>query len=96
MFLSKLLKKEVVFNTSLNGSFRPMVPVGSYEKVCLLDLPITHFLRYLLVEDIKMAEKLGVLDFGEEDMSVFTFVCVGKYDYAVYLRKILDEIEGEM
>lgn len=96
VFLSKLLKKEITFDTSLNGSFRPMIPVGSYEKVCLLNLPITYFLRSLLVEDIEMAEKLGVLDFGEEDMSVFTFVCVGKYDYAVYLRKILDEIEGEM
>lgn len=96
VFLSKLLPTKIEFNTSLNGSFRPMVPVGSYEKVCLLDLPITYFLRTLLVGDVEMAEKLGVLDFGEEDMSVFTFVCVGKYDYGYYLRQILREIEGEM
>ncbi len=96
VFLSKLVKTQIEFNTSLNGSFRPMVPVGSYEKVCMLDLPITYFLRTLLVGDVEMAEKLGVLDLGEEDMSVFTFVCVGKYDYGVYLRQILNEIEGEM
>ena len=96
VFLSKLLKTNIFFDTSLNGSFRPMIPVGSYEKVSLLDTPITQFLRSLLVGDLEMAEKLGILDFGEEDMSVFTFVCVGKYDYSIYLRKLLDEIEGEM
>ncbi|MCA1980880.1 MAG: hypothetical protein LDL10_05015, partial [Calditerrivibrio sp.] len=84
------------FDTSLNGSYRPMLPIGSYENVSQLDIPITYFLRGLLTGDIELCEKLGVLDFGEEDMAVFNFVSIGKIDYSIALRKILDEIESEL
>ncbi|MCX8083349.1 MAG: NADH:ubiquinone reductase (Na(+)-transporting) subunit A [Calditerrivibrio sp.] len=95
VFLSKFFPGKIKFNTSLNGSYRPMVPVGSYERVSLFDVPITYFLRALLTKDVEILERLGVLDFGEEDMSPFTFVCVGKYDYALYLREMLDELEAQ-
>ncbi|MEF3255188.1 MAG: NADH:ubiquinone reductase (Na(+)-transporting) subunit A [Deferribacterales bacterium] len=96
VFISKIYPNKITFNTSLNGSYRPMLPIGSYEKVSMLNTPITYLLRSIITGDLEMAEKLGVLDFGEEDMAVFTFVSVGKIDYTVYLRKILDEIESEI
>ncbi|MCA1927134.1 MAG: NADH:ubiquinone reductase (Na(+)-transporting) subunit A [Calditerrivibrio sp.] len=96
VFISKILGSRINFDTSLNGSYRPMLPTGSYENVSQLDIPITYFLRGLLTGDIELCEKLGVLDFGEEDMAVFNFVSIGKIDYSIALRKILDEIESEL
>lgn len=96
VFISKILGGKINFDTSLNGSYRPMLPIGSYENVLQLDIPITYFLRGLLTGDLELCEKLGVLDFGEEDMSVFNFVSIGKIDYSVALRKILEEIELEL
>lgn len=83
------------FDTSLNGAHRPMVPVGTYEKVMPLDILPTHLLRSLIVGDLEMAENLGCLELSEEDLSLCTYVCPGKIDYAPILREALTEIEKE-
>lgn len=96
IFLSKMTgEKHINFDTSLNGSERPMVPVGTYEKVMPLDILPTHLLRALIVKDYETAEKLGCLELAEEDLSLCTYVCPGKTDYAPILRSALTEIEKE-
>lgn len=85
----------IKFDTALNGAVRPMVPVGTYEKVMPLDILPTHLLRYLIVGDLEMAEKLGCLELSEEDLSLCTYVCPGKIDYAPILRDALSAIEKE-
>lgn len=96
VFLSKLLKdREVNFDTSLHGSYRPIVPVESYEKVFPFEIEITLLLRYLSVRDTEMSKKLGCLELSEEDISLCTFVCPGKNDYTIYLREVLDQIYME-
>jgi Na+-transporting NADH:ubiquinone oxidoreductase subunit A len=72
-----------------------MVPVGTFEDVMPLDILPTQLLRYLLVGDTDMAQKLGCLELDEEDVALCSFVCVGKYDYAPVLRKNLNQIERE-
>jgi len=88
-------KGKLHFDTSLNGALRPMVPVGTYEKVMPLDILPTHLLRSLIVGDLEMAEKLGCLELSEEDLSLCTYVCPGKIDYAPILRDVLTTIEKE-
>ncbi len=88
-------QKSLHFDTSLNGAERPMVPVGTYEKVMPLDILPTHLLRSLIVGDLETAEKLGCLELSEEDLSLCTYVCPGKIDYAPLLRDALDAIEKE-
>jgi Na+-transporting NADH:ubiquinone oxidoreductase subunit A len=83
------------FTTSQNGSPRAMVPVGTFEEVMPLDILPTQLLRYLLVGDTDMAQKLGCLELDEEDLALCSYVCVGKYDYAPVLRKNLNQIERE-
>lgn len=83
------------FTTSQNGSPRAMVPVGTFEDVMPLDILPTQLLRYLLVGDTDMAQKLGCLELDEEDLALCSYVCVGKYDYAPVLRKNLNQIERE-
>jgi len=87
--------KKLRIDTALNGALRPMVPVGTYEKVMPLDILPTHLLRALITRDIETSEKLGCLELSEEDLSLCTFVCPGKIDYAPIIRDVLTTIEKE-
>lgn len=96
IYLSSWLKKSAFrLTTTTNGSERAMVPVGNYEKVMPLDVLPTQLLRSLLVGDTEMAQKLGCLELDEEDLSLCTFVCPGKYEYGPVLRSNLTTIEKE-
>ena len=96
IFASNLFgDRKLYFNTPTNGSSRAMVPVGNYEAVMPLDILPTQLLRYLIVGDTDMAQKLGALELDEEDLSLCTYVCAGKYEYGPILRDNLTRIEKE-
>ncbi|GMU92108.1 MAG: Na(+)-translocating NADH-quinone reductase subunit A [Candidatus Hydrogenedentota bacterium] len=96
VFASRLLgNKSYDFTTNLNGSPRAMVPIGTYEQVMPMDILPTFLLRALIIGDVEQAEQLGVLELDEEDLALCTFVCPGKYDYAEYLRSMLNTIDKE-
>lgn len=81
--------------TSTGGSKRAMVPIGTYERVMPLDILPTILLRDLISNDTDNAQALGCLELDEEDLALCTFVCPGKYDYGVELRRCLEIIERE-
>ena len=87
--------KPLAMSTSTNGSERAMVPVGAYEKVMPLDILPTQLLRALLVGDTETAQALGCLELDEEDLTLCTYVCPGKYEYGGILRDNLTRIEKE-
>ena len=96
IFISKLLgEKRLDMTTTTNGSPRAMVPVGNYELVMPLDILPTQLLRYLVVGDTEMAQKLGALELDEDDLALCTYVCAGKYEYGPILRDVLARIEKE-
>lgn len=96
VFLSNLTRGKLFNMTaSTNGSERAMVPIGNYEKVMPLDILPTQLLRALIVGDTDTAQKLGCLELDEEDLSLCTYVCVGKYEYGPILRDNLARIEKE-
>jgi Na+-transporting NADH:ubiquinone oxidoreductase subunit A len=96
LFVSKMFGgKKFNFTTSTNGSARAMVPLGMYEKVMPLDILPTFLLRALTVGDVERAEQLGALELDEEDLALCTFVCPGKTNYGLLLRKNLQTIEEE-
>ena len=96
IYLSKLMPgKRFNFTTTTNGSERAMVPVGAYEEVMPLDILPTQLLRALIVGDTDSATALGALELLEEDLSLCTFVCPGKYEYGPILRDNLTTIEAE-
>lgn len=88
-------RTKLPLGTSTHGSERAMVPTGNYERVLPLDLMITPLLRYLIVGDLAMAEQLGCLELDEEDLSLCSYVCSGKYEYGHILRHTLDLIREE-
>ncbi|WP_417542554.1 Na(+)-translocating NADH-quinone reductase subunit A [Methylophaga thalassica] len=94
-FSSIFRQREVALTTSQNGSPRAMVPVGVFERVMPLDILPTQLLRSLLVKDTDTAQALGCLELDEEDLSLCSFVCSGKYDYGPALRSNLTQIEIE-
>jgi Na+-transporting NADH:ubiquinone oxidoreductase subunit A len=95
IFASSLTKKLFNMTSSTNGSERAMVPVGGYEDVTALDLLPVQLLRSLIVGDTDTAQKLGCLELDEEDVGLYTYVCVGKYEYGAILRDNLTRIEQE-
>ena len=96
IFISKLNgDRKFPLSTTTNGSPRAMVPVGNYEEVMPLDILPTQLLRYLIVGDTEMAQKLGCLELDEEDLALCTYVCAGKYEYGPILRDNLARIEKE-
>jgi Na+-transporting NADH:ubiquinone oxidoreductase subunit A len=95
VFVSSLTKKLFNMTSSTNGSERAMVPVGGYEKVTALDILPIQLLRSLIVGDTEMAQKLGCLELDEDDMGLYTYICVGKYEYGRILRDNLTRIEKE-
>ena len=96
MFLSRLRpRRAFAFTTSMNGSRRPIVPFGTYERVFPFDMVATYLLRAIASGDVEEAEKLGCLELEEEDVALASFVCPGKNDFGSLLRKVLDSIEQE-
>jgi Na+-transporting NADH:ubiquinone oxidoreductase subunit A len=88
-------KKLFKMTTTTNGSDRSMVPIGNYERVMPLDIIPTLLLRDLLSGDSDGAASLGALELDEEDLSLCTYVCPGKYNYGPVLRECLTKIEEE-
>jgi Na+-transporting NADH:ubiquinone oxidoreductase subunit A len=97
IYLSRLFgrNKKYPLSTSTNGSQRAMVPIGAFERVMPMDIEPTFLLRALIVGDVEQAEKLGALELEEEDLALCSFVCPGKADYGLLLRKNLEIIEKE-
>ncbi len=96
LYISKLNPGKLFnFTTSTNGSARAMVPIGNYEEIMPLDILPTQLLRYLIVGDTEMAQKLGCLELDEEDLALCSYVCAGKYEYGPILRDNLTRIEKE-
>lgn len=95
-FLSSLTRqRRFNFSTSLRGSARPIVPIGTYEQVMPMDIEPTFLLRSLIVGNLEEAEALGCLELDEEDLALCTFVCPGKYEYGPLLRAMLNRIQKE-
>lgn len=95
-FLSKLMPgKKFEMTTTTNGSHRAIVPLGVYEKVFPIDIPVSFLLKTLVMQDLEYAEHLGVLELDEEDVALCSFVCPGKYEYGTHLRSLLTTLEKE-
>lgn len=88
-------KKLFNMTTQTNGSDRSMVPIGNYERIMPLDIIPTLLLRDIISGDLESAQNLGALELDEEDLSLCTYVCPGKYNYGPILRECLTKIEEE-
>ena len=96
IYLSALMPgKRFAMTSNQHGQDRAMVPIGMYEKVMPLDILPTFLLRALITGDLEQAEQLGALELDEEDLSLCTFVCPGKYEYGPLLAERLAQIHKD-
>jgi len=96
IFISSWLKpKEFIFNTSMNGGDRAIVPVSSYQAIMPLNILTTQLLKSLVTMDIELGEKLGALELAPEDLALASYVCPSKYDYQSILNLNLEKMYEE-
>ena len=96
LFLSSLFPNKIFkFKALMNGSDRPIVPIGVYEEVLPLKVLPAMLLRNVVLMDTEKIQALGGLELDEEDLSLCSFVCPGKYDFGSLLRAGLTKIEQE-
>lgn len=94
-FLGGLLRKNLIFNTGLNGGHRAIIPFGCFDRVMPLDIIPSLLLRSLAITDTDEAQALGCLELDEEDLALCTYVDPCKGDYGPMLRRCLTKIELE-
>ena len=93
VFLSSFIKpKNFIFNTSIGGGDRAIVPISSYEEVIPMNILVTQLLKALVVGDTEMAIDLGMLELVPEDLALCSYVCPSKYDYASILMDNLNNL----
>ncbi len=83
------------FTTATHGAQRHLLPIGNFEQVLPLDILPSLLFKALMVEDLATAQSLGCLELDEEDLSLCSFVCCSKIDYAAALRLCLSRIESD-
>ena len=93
VFISSFLKpSNFIFNTSVNGGDRAIVPVGSYDEVLPMDILVPQLLKALVVGDREQAVDLGMLELAPEDLAICSYICPSKYDYCSILANNLNEL----
>lgn len=93
VFISAFKKpQDFIFNTSVNGGNRAIVPISSYEEVVPMDILVTQLLKALVVSDIEMSVDLGMLELAPEDLALCSYVCPSKYDYSSILLDNLNKL----
>ena len=93
VFISSFLKpSNFIFNTSVNGGDRAIVPVGSYDEVLPMDILVPQLLKALVVGDREQAVDLGMLELAPEDLAVCSYICPSKYDYCSILANNLNKL----
>ncbi len=96
-FLSSwITPSKFIFNTSLNGGNRAIVPISTYDEVMPLNILATPLLKSIVTKDIELGVKLGVLELVPEDLGLMSYVCPSKYDYQTILQENLDLIYDQM
>ena len=86
------IRDRYIFNTSISGGNRAIVPISSYEEVVPMNILVTQLLKSLVVSDIEMAIDLGMLELAPEDLSLCSYVCPSKYDYSSILMDNLNKL----
>jgi len=87
--------KKFNIDTNLHGGERALVMTGEYEKVLPMNILPLQLFKSIIINDIDMMEKLGILELDEEDVALCEFVCTSKTEIQQLLRKGLDTMRKE-
>jgi Na+-transporting NADH:ubiquinone oxidoreductase subunit A len=95
-YLSRLFPAwRFMIDTNRNGSVRPFVATGLYEKVLPMDILPLHLLKSILAEDVEEMEGLGIYEVAEEEFALCEYICPSKISIQEIIRRGLDLMERE-
>jgi Na+-transporting NADH:ubiquinone oxidoreductase subunit A len=95
-YLSRLFPAwRFMIDTNRNGSVRPFVATGLYEKVLPMDILPLHLLKSILAEDVEEMEGLGIYEVAEEEFALCEYICPSKISVQEIIRHGLDLMERE-
>jgi Na+-transporting NADH:ubiquinone oxidoreductase subunit A len=95
-YLSRLFPAgRFMIDTNRNGSERPFVATGLYERVLPMDILPLHLLKSILAEDVEEMEGLGIYEVAEEDFALCEYICPSKVSVQEIIRRGLDLMERE-
>ena len=96
-FVSRFISNnKSVLNTKLNGSVRPIIPMGNWDKVLPMNIYSEYLVKSILSKDIDMMEKLGIYEASPEDFSLCSFVCQSKVEVSSIIEEGLNLMESEL
>ena len=70
----------------------PIIPLARLDNVSVAGIPAVPLLRALSANDAETSAALGCLALIEEDVSLFSYLCVSKTNYGERLRSVLDDL----
>ena len=73
----------------------PMIPLATLDRLLPFDILPTPLLRALSVGDLDSAAALGCAELLEEDLALLSHYCVGKTNYGLLLRQMLDQLAAD-
>ncbi len=90
-FLSRFLPLlPLIIDTNRNGSVRPFVATGIYEKVLPMNIHPVHLIKSILAADIEEMEGLGIYEVAEEELALCEYICPSKTNMQAILRQGID------
>lgn len=87
--------KKFRHNTNIRSGERPFVVTGVYEKVLPMEIMPMQLLKYIMINDIDMMEKLGIYEVAPEDFALCEYVCPSKIEIQETIREGLDVMRRE-
>ena len=78
-----------------NGSERPILPIGLWEKMLPMDILPTFLIKSILAEDIEDMERLGIYETAGEDFALCSFICQSKVEVSKIIENGLKLVHDE-
>lgn len=88
--------KKYQLDTNKNGEKRAYVVTGQYEKVFPFEIFPQQLVKSIIIQDLDLMEKLGILEVDAEDFALCEFVCTSKQPVQKIVREGLDQLKQEM
>lgn len=88
-------RNKFTFDSSSFGLEKSFYPSPLFQKIFPLKLEINLLLDSLVKQNVQKAIQLGILELDEEDLSLCTYICPAKINYAPLLRSLLNKITVE-
>ena len=83
-------------DTNMNGSERPFVVTGLYDRYLPMDIYPMYLLKAILAEDLEKMENLGIYEVIEEDLALCEFVDPSKTEMQAIVRRGIDQMLKEL